>query len=33
MQVSLPEDLHPAFSETLNALVVIDRDGGLESSR
>lgn len=32
MQVASPEGLHPAFSETLNTLVVIDRDGGLESS-
>jgi hypothetical protein len=32
MQIAAPEGLHPAFSETLNTLVVIDRDGGLESS-
>jgi hypothetical protein len=30
MQITSPEGLHRAFSETLNALVVIDRDGGLE---
>jgi hypothetical protein len=33
MQIASPGDLHRAFSETLNALVVIDRDGGLESWR
>jgi hypothetical protein len=31
MQIASPEGLHPAFSETLNTLVVINRDGGLEA--
>jgi hypothetical protein len=34
MQIASPEGLHRAYSEALNELVVIDRDGGLvESSR